>query len=100
MEDLLRQIIEQNERLIAAVTAIGEKIDDMRDRIRGDLISADSSVAIASIQDKLSDVVSALEWTGTSSVFTSMQAELERVAGAVELLDSTVQVSVEELKGS
>ena len=98
MENLLRTLIEQNERLIAAVEAVGEKIEYLQSSIRADLILADSSSTINSIDEKLGEIAGALEIFGDRSVLKEILEEVTEVKSAIELLDSTVQAEAEELK--
>jgi len=98
MENLLRTIIDQNERLIAAVEAVGERIEYFQNSIRADLTIADSSSRVASIDDKLGEIAGALEIFGDRSLLKEILEELGEVRSAVDLLDSTVQTEAEGFK--
>ena len=101
MERLLRALIEQNERLITAVEAVGDKIEDFQNRIRSDLALSDSSSAVKSIHEKLEEISDVLRIVGNDSILSEILVGIEDVKSAVEILDSTVQVEAEALqKGS
>lgn len=101
MEQLLRALIEQNERLITAVEVVGDKIEDFQNRIRSDLALSDSSSAVKSICEKLQEIAGVLRIVGDDSILSEILVGIEDVKSAVEILDSTVQVEAEALqKGS
>lgn len=101
MEHLLRTLVEQNERLITAVEAVGDKIEDFQNRIRSDLALSDSSSALKSIHDRLEGISDAMRIMGDDSILSELLTGLEDIKSAVEILDSTVQVEAEALqKGS
>lgn len=98
MEAMLRTLIEQNERLISAVEAVGHRIEDLQNQLRADIALADSSSRIESIDDKLGEIVEALEVAGGRSILRELVDEVTEVRSAVELVDSTVQAEAEAFK--
>lgn len=100
MENLLKTLIEQNERLIRAVEAVGDKIEDFENKIRSDLTLSDSSSTVKSIHDKLEEISDAMKIIGDDSILSELLVGLEDIKSAVEIIDSTVQVEAEALQKS